>query len=71
MNLHWTHGGKPFTGSAEDLLLLAHWEEKARTSKFYRNAIVVWTQKDVEKYSYMEKNNLNFKIFYNVKDLYE
>lgn len=71
LNLHWTHGGKLFTGSKEDLLLLEHWKEKAKTSKFYQAAIEIWTQKDVEKYNYIKRNKLNFKIFYNSKELYE
>lgn len=71
LNLHWTHGGKLFTASEEDLRLLKHWKDKSINSKFYKAAIETWTKKDVEKYTYFISNKLNFKIIYNIKDLYE
>ena len=71
LNLHWSHGGHLFSNSAEDLRILEYWKKKAQTSKFYQNAIDVWTRRDPEKYSYFSKNKLNFKIIYYKEDMYE
>lgn len=68
LNLHWTHGGKPFN-KATDYIKLATWNEKAKTSKFYQNAIKTWTVRDVTKLSYFKQNKLNYKIFYSVEEL--
>ena len=43
----WTHGGKPFEGTEEDLLKLQEWCEK--NTKYYDNAIYTWTELDVRK----------------------
>lgn len=67
INFHWTHGQEPFTGTAEQLIILNNWKEKANTSKYYRNAIKVWTMLDVEKLNTFKQNNLNYIIFYNIK----
>lgn len=72
LNLHWTHGGHPFdSNNQEDILQLKRWEEKAKTSKFFSNAIKIWSQTDVEKLNILNKNSLNYKIFYNKEELYE
>ena len=71
LNLHWSHGGHLFTGSDEDLKILGYWKKKSEASKFYQNAIDVWTRRDPEKYSYFIKNKLNFKIIYDKEDMYE
>ena len=65
LNKHWTHGGHPFDkNDFEDIQKLSKWQEKAQTSKFYRNAIYVWTDLDVRKKEIAKKNNLNYKVIY-------
>lgn len=65
LNNHWTHGGHPYNPeSLEDQQKLAQWTEKAKTSKFYKNAIEVWTVRDVAKQRIAKENNLNYKVIY-------
>lgn len=71
LNITWTHGGKRFEKSEEDILLLNHWKEKAKTSKYYKNAIYTWTDLDVRKYNKAIENNLNYLVFYNLQEAYE
>lgn len=63
----WTHGKHAFDStSEEDMLTLQQWQQKALTSKFYKNAIQTWTISDVKKREIARKNNLNFiEIFGN------
>lgn len=65
LNAHWTHGGKPFDPqdpSCQEQLKL--WQEKAKTSQFYANAIIIWTERDVKKAECAKKNKLNYKVIY-------
>lgn len=65
LNAHWTHGGKPYDPDDKECQeQLARWQEKAKTSKFYENAINTWTVRDVNKRKCAEKNNLNYKVIY-------
>ena len=65
LNAHWTHGGKPFDPEDENCLVqLSLWKEKAKTSKFYEQAIETWTRRDVEKAECAKQNNLNYKVIY-------
>ena len=65
LNLHWTHGGRPFDPNDEECLRkLAIWQEKAKTSKYFVNAIKVWTVRDVEKVDTAHRNNLNLIVLY-------
>lgn len=65
LNAHWTHGGKPYDpNDVECQEQLKIWQEKAKTSKFYENAIITWTIRDVEKRECAIKNNLNYKVIY-------
>lgn len=65
----WTHGGHRFDyNNIEDHNKLDVWKEKAKTSKYYRNAIYTWTILDVEKYNTAIKNKLNYIIFWNIQD---
>lgn len=58
-NGYWTHGSHPFNAkNQEDIDKLKEWEEKAKTIKFYQNAIYTWTDLDVRKRSYIDKINL-------------
>lgn len=62
---NWTHGGRPY--DPEDLdcqAQLAKWQEKAKTSAYYRNAIYTWTDLDVRKAETAKRNHLNFEVIY-------
>ena len=65
-NAHWTHGGKPFTGSDEDLEKLEYW--KSKHTKYYDIAVRVWSISDVNKRNIAEKNNLNYLEFWNINE---
>ena len=65
INKHWTHGGKPFDElDLNDISKLEDWQERAKTSRFYKNAIYVWTNLDVRKQKCAKENNLNYKVIY-------
>lgn len=65
LNFHWTHGGKPFDPNDKECQeKLAIWQEKSKTSQFYKNAIQTWTVRDVEKQKIAKENNLNYKAIY-------
>lgn len=64
-NYSWTHGGHLFNSdSEEDQQTLAEWQEKAKTSDFYKNAIETWTVRDVKKHETAKANNLNYEVIY-------
>lgn len=64
-NYHWTHGGKPYDPNDKECQeKLKLWQEKAKTSQFYVNAINVWTVRDVEKQHCAKEAKLNYKVIY-------
>ena len=67
-NYHWTHGGHPYNeNNIEDQEKLNLW--KSKTSKFYKNAIITWTNRDINKLNIAKQNNLNYLVFYTMFDL--
>lgn len=69
LNLHWTHGGKPFNSNdIECLKKLNEWKEKAKVSQFYKNAIYTWTDLDVRKKKAAEDSGLNYEVVYELRD---
>lgn len=64
----WTHGKHPFSESVEDLETLDKWKTESITSEFYKNAIEVWTVKDVEKRKIALQNNINWLEFFALED---
>ena len=60
---NWTHGEHPFNSiNEDDLNKLAFW--KSKNTKYYNNAINVWTNSDVEKRNVAKNNNVTlFEIF--------
>ena len=65
LHINWTHGGRPYDpNDIECQEKLKIWQEKAKTSKFYQNAIYTWTDLDVRKAKIAKQNNLNFKAIY-------
>ena len=67
---NWTHGGHPFDKTnIDDVNKLNKWNEKSKTSKFYKMAINVWTNRDVYKRLTAKENNLNYlEVFSNNLD---
>lgn len=65
LNLHWTHGSQPYV-EQDDFCKkqLQEWQEKAKVSQFYKNAIETWTKRDVEKLNCAINNHLNYKVIY-------
>lgn len=64
LNFHWTHGLEPFDKTnKKHLEILNKW--KSKNTKYFNNAIDVWTKRDPLKLEIIKKNNLNYKIFYN------
>ena len=71
LNFSWTHGGHPFNKTnSEDLKTLTLWEERSKNSDYYKNAIDVWTRRDLIKFEVAKNNNLNYKVFYNEEEAY-
>lgn len=65
LNVHWTHGGRPYDpNDSECQRQLLEWQEKAKTSQFYKNAIETWTIRDVKKAQTAKENNLNYLVIY-------
>lgn len=65
----WTHGHRPFDKLNEECLeQLELWKERARTSKYYQNAIEVWTKRDPMKRETAKKNNLNWIEFFTMDE---
>lgn len=67
LNAYWTHNNKPFDVTNKNHLSeLRDWEQKATTSKHYKNAIEVWTKRDVEKLKSLTNNKLNYILIYDM-----
>lgn len=72
----WTHGDQKYNchepfdkNSSKHQKMLQRWKDK--NTKFYDNAIKVWTYYDPLKLETFNKNNLNYKIFYTEKEFNE
>lgn len=64
----WTHGKHPFNrNNPDDVRLYEAWRDKR--SKYYDNAIYVWTNLDVRKRECAKQNNLKFVELWNVDDV--
>lgn len=70
LNLHWSHGYKMFEGSYKDIELLNKWQEKAKTSDYYKSAIKIWTDKDLQKFKAAKDNNLKYMAVYKENEIY-
>lgn len=72
LNLSWTHGEHPFNDkNPDDLTKLAIWQEKAKASKYYENAIITWTKRDPNKIAMAKLNKLNYITYYKEAELFE
>ena len=66
-NYHWTHGGKPYEGTEDDMQIVEKWKSKG--TKFYFNAIQTWTIRDVNKRNIAKQNKLNYIEFWNIDEI--
>lgn len=72
---HWGHGGKPFDPNDEECIKrVNYWKKRAKliplnkhNTNFYYVNINGWCVRDVEKFELAKKNNLNYVVFYNLK----
>lgn len=72
LNIFFTHGGHSYgTNPLEDKKLLEKWTKLSSTSKFYKNAIRIWTETDIEKQLCAKRNNLNYLVFYTEAEVKE
>ena len=72
LNISWTHGGHPFDSENQaDNEMLLKWQEKAKTSKYYKNVITTWTIRDVAKITAAKVNKLNYIAYYKESELFE
>ena len=70
INAHWTHGKHFFNkDNPDDILLLEKWKKKAITSKYYKNAIYVWTILDLKKLQLAKDNHLNYIALFTDKEI--
>ena len=59
LNKHWSHGKEPYNDNNPDhKSTVAAWKQK--NTKYYNNAIDVWTRRDVLKRNTAKDNNLNY-----------
>ena len=66
----WTHGSHPFNETDEcDLLILEKWKNKC--SKYYDNAIYVWTEHDVKKRNIAKERGINFIEWFSYSEAIE
>ena len=68
LNLHWTHNYHFFDkDDIEDKMRLSELNKKALTSKYYQNAIDVWTIRDSIKFEYGK--TLNYVALFTKEDI--
>lgn len=72
LHFNWTHGyGAYDKNNRQCQEQLFQWQEKAKTSDYYKRAIYTWTDLDVRKLQTLKDNKLNYKIFYNWSEFEE
>lgn len=62
----WTHGGKVFENTLEDLNKIQKW--KSKNSAYYDQAVYTWTKLDVKKRKFAIENNLNWIEFFSMNE---
>lgn len=60
----WTHGGHPYSDSQDDKEVVNKW--KSKNTKFYNQAIYVWTQLDPKKRKIAQQNHLNYLEIFSI-----
>lgn len=74
INGYWMHGTHTFNKRAKrDQEKLADWEKRAKDNEGgqYRDAIKTWTERDPKKVRTAKRNNLNYLILWNKKEIIE
>lgn len=57
----WTHGCHPFDrNNIDDIRTLNIWDNKSKSSDFYKKAIYVWTEHDVKKRNVAKENGIKY-----------
>ncbi len=68
----WMHGNHFFDkNNINDLEKLNRWTEKSKNSTYYKNAINIWTNRDVLKLETAIQNNLNYVAWFNKEQAYD
>lgn len=71
-NLYWTHCFHWYNGRSKiDRDRRKELEKLAEKSKFYKDALKVWTERDIEKRKIAAKNNLNYVVLWNWDEINE
>lgn len=66
----WTHGGEAFNkNNKKHKIKLQHWINKSKKSRFYTNAIDVWTRADIEKRKVAKRNKLRYIEFWSFEEV--
>lgn len=68
LNIHPCHNFKEYN-IKNDKNELKQLKLKSQNSDYYKNIIKVWTESDPLKFKYAKENNLNYKVYYNKKDV--
>ena len=79
LNFYWTHGFEPYDkNNLNHQERLNNWIKSTEEINFkkqkkdgYKNAIYIWTVDDPNKLATFKRNNLNYKIFYNLEEFIE
>ena len=67
LNGTWTHGGHAYDkNSIADQVKVQRW--KFKNTKYYNNAINIWTERDVNKRNKAKENNLNYKEVWTLEE---
>lgn len=71
LNIYWSHNTHFFDETnLDDLSVLNKWTKKAEEGhKQYKNAIEVWTKKDIIKRDTAIKNKLNYVVLWTIDDM--
>lgn len=71
LNIYWSHNDHFYDSSnSKDIEILEYWKSKVDNGhKQYKNAINVWTNKDLLKRDIAYKNNLNYVVLWSRKEL--
>lgn len=68
-NGHWTHGSEPFNDTnSRHLVKINEW--KTKDTKFYENAIYVWSELDVKKRQVAKDNGIKRLEFFTEDSVY-
>lgn len=70
LNISWTHGHHWYGSDVNDDIVYDKWLQKSFTSNYYKNALVTWTKRDVNKRNIAMKHELNYVVFWD-RNMYD